>query len=133
MSNYDYESPDIDDPSFVYPADHADPEEELEVADLAELLKNQAALVGKLQKKVAQHPGMDVRELKEVATATTGLIASIHRTGELLKSLETYKLFVSVVLRFVKERGDETGQDLHAELVKAAEHMGAAAKLRNLL
>jgi len=101
--------------------------------DLASLLKSQAKLAMTMQRRVDECPDMDVKEMKDVATACSSLINGVHRTGELLRAMETYKLFHSVVIAFIRARSDSTGEDLLEELKKAADEMNVRAQVGRLL
>ncbi len=101
--------------------------------DLSALLKSQARLAMTMQRRVDACPDMDIKEMKDVATACSTLINGVHRTGELLRAMETYKLFHSVVISFIRARSDSTGEDLLEELKKAADEMNVRAQVGKLL
>lgn len=128
----------LDDPSYVPPSERrhagqrADGKDDT-IPDLAQLLKSQARLAMTLQARVDSTPNMDVKEMKDIATASASLVNGVHRTGELLRALETYKLFHSVVLAFIKSRSDSLGEDLLAELKEVSDAMGVRSQLGKLL
>jgi hypothetical protein len=124
-----------DDPAYVLPAQRVGPTEvdEDSTPDMLTLLKSQARLAMTLQKRVESDPTMEVRELKDMATACSSLVTGVHRAGEMLRTLETYKLFHSVTLAFLKTRSDTLGEDLLSELKNVADSMNAKAKLNSLL
>ena len=101
--------------------------------DLAQLLKSQARLAMTLQQRVESMPSMEVKELKDIATACSTLVNGVHRAGELHRTIETYRLFHSVVLAFLKRRSDSLGEDLLAELKTVADQMSARSTLNGLL
>jgi hypothetical protein len=121
------------DPSGVWPDVALGQADEDTTPDLSRLLKSQARLALTLQRRVETSPNMEVKELKDIATACSSLVNGVHRTGELLRTLETYKLFHSVVLSFLSERSDLLGEDLLAELKSVADKMSATNKMGGLL
>ena len=129
------------DPSFVPPAPgrvssntyRAVSLEDDDTPDLAQLLKSQARLAMTLQERVANTPSMEVKELKDIATACSTLVNGVHRAGELHRTIETYRLFHSVVLAFLRDRSDSLGEDLLAELKTVASQMSARSQIASLL
>jgi hypothetical protein len=132
-----YENSWEDDPSFVAPSSGRPASKpyrsEEDTPDLASLLKSQARLAMTLQQRVENEPSMEVKELKDLATACSTLVNGVHRAGELHRTIETYRLFHSVVLAFLKSRSDTLGEDLLAELKTVADQMSARSALNGLL
>ena len=138
MAVFDYPYETCDDPSYVPPNFGGDSElgtgnedSSAAIPDLAKLLKSQARLAQILQEKAVNN--LDVKELKDIATASSTLVNGVHRTGELHRTIESYRLFHSVVLEFLRQRSDTLGEDLLAELRTVAEQMGARARVQSLL
>lgn len=135
MAVFDYPYETDDDPSYVPPTFGGSSGQELgsdgEIPDLAQLLKSQARLAQILQEKAVNN--LDVKELKDIATASSSLVNGVHRTGELHRAIETYRLFHAVVLEFLRQRSDALGEDLLAELKTVAGQMGARARVQSLL
>lgn len=98
------------------------------------LLKKQIQIASALQEKICQ-PGqaLEVRELKDLITASSNLVTAAHRGGEALKSLETYRIFVGVVTEFLRRRSDTLGEDLVEELKAVAQEMRAEEAIRPLV
>ena len=133
-----YENSWEDDPSFIAPSSGRPASKpyrsaEEDTPDLASLLKSQARLAMTLQQRVESEPSMEVKELKDIATACSTLVNGVHRAGELHRTIETYRLFHSVVLAFLKSRSDTLGEDLLAELRTVASQMSARSQLGSLL
>jgi hypothetical protein len=135
MSNI-YSNLDEDDPSFarlntgsVSDRSRADGD----TPDLAYLLKSQARLALTLQRRVEESPSLEIKELKDIATACSTLVNGVHRAGELHRTIETYRLFHNVVLTFLKTRSDTLGEDLLLELKTVADQMSARSQLGSLL
>ncbi len=133
-----YENSWENDPSFIAPTSNRPASKlyrsgEEDTPDLASLLKSQARLAMTLQQRVENEPSMEVKELKDIATACSTLVNGVHRAGELHRTIETYRLFHSVVLAFLKSRSDTLGEDLLAELKTVADQMSARSALNGLL
>ena len=98
------------------------------------LLKKQIQIASALQEQICK-PGqtLEVKELKDLIAASSSLVTAAHRGGEALKSLETYRVFVSVVIEFLRRRSDTLGEDLVEELKTVAQELRAEETIRPLL
>lgn len=120
----------FDDPSYVSPPDPSFTfEADLDVT-FEELLKKQILIANALQERICK-PGepLDVRDLKDLVTASSSLVSAVQRGGEALKSLETYRVFINIVVEFLKRRSDSTGEDLMAELRSVAQELRSVGVL----
>lgn len=143
----DFNSSWVDDPSYVAPNGRRAPSTRQfsspsfdeqddtidDAPDLAQLLKSQARLAASLQRRVETSPTLEIKELKDIATACSTLVNGVHRTGEIHRELETYRLFHSIVLEFLKTRSDALGEDLLSELRTVATQMSARSQVADLL
>ena len=95
--------------------------------DIGQLLKTQLTLTNRLQQQLLDGGlnSLPPREVKEILTTVSSMLTLAHRTDEVSRELETYKLIVEVVFAWVKKRADSTGEDLLAEL------RAVAATMRN--
>jgi hypothetical protein len=95
--------------------------------DISQLLKTQLRLTNTLQKQLVEGGinSLPPREVKELLTAVGSMLTLAHKTDEVLRELETYKLLLEVIFEWVRRRADSTGEDLLTEL------RGVASELRN--
>ena len=93
--------------------------------DLRSLLKTQLHLTNELQRQLVNGGlnSLPPREVKELLTAVGSMLTLAHRTDEVLRELETYKLLLEVVFAWVEQRSDSTGEDLLAELRRVGSEM----------
>jgi len=105
---------------------------EVPKADLSSLLQSQLRLAEKLQDKLL-NGGLNTlppREMKELVNSVSTLLTLAHRTDQANREIQTYKLFVTVVMDFLKQRGDTLGEDLAEELRRVGkEYAGAPVEL----
>jgi hypothetical protein len=101
-------------------------------ADLSTLLQSQLRLAERLQKKLLGGGlnSMPAREMKELVNSLSTLLTLAHRTNQANEEIQTYKMFVTVVMDFLKRRGDSLGEDLAEELRQVGkEYAGAPVDL----
>ena len=102
-------------------------------ATLAEALQAQLNLAVTIQRKLNDpSSGLEAREYKDLVTAASGIVALAHRSDEALRTIETYQHFASVVLEFLRRRGDQIGEDLVAELRLVAQDLHAEGAVRTV-
>jgi hypothetical protein len=65
------------------------------------------------------------RDLKDLAAGASSLIALSHRTEQTLQEISTYRVFLNVVLEFLRRRSDTLGEDLLGELQAVAQELRA--------
>jgi hypothetical protein len=95
-------------------------------ASIQNLLEAQLEIAGDLQALIRdQKSSLSARDFKDLATSASNLIALAHRTDETLRTVQTYKSFVDVVLEFLRQRSDSLGEDLLAELREVAKGLRA--------
>lgn len=93
-----------------------DPTGEDSKATISDLFKNQIKVVSALQRKLTQDEGqLSTRDYRDIVAAVTGALSLAHRSDELQKTIETYRLFASTVMEFLKTR-PEIGEELVEEL-----------------
>lgn len=129
---------DLDDPAYI---GRADPGEqgttnwlvgEDEQVSLQRLLKTQGRVAASLQNLLLKSD-LPPKDFKEIATAAGSLVALANRTDGTLRTMETYRLFVEVVVEFIRRRSDALGDDLVAELLSVAKDMRAEIEVRQLM
>jgi hypothetical protein len=94
--------------------------------DTTSLLTRQMQIADLLQQAVIDGKNsLSTRDLKDLATASSTMIGLAQKTEHLLKEVETYRLFSSVVMEFIRQRTDSLGEDLLAELRSVAAELHA--------
>lgn len=102
-------------------------------ATLAGALQAQLKLAVTIQKKLNDpSSGLDPRDYKDLTAAVSGILALAHRSDEALRTIETYQKFASVVLEFLRRRGDQIGEDLVAELREVASDLHVEGEIRTV-
>ena len=93
--------------------------------DLRGLYRKQLELTEKMQDALLNDGmmAMSPREVKETITSITSVLTLGHRTEEILKELDTYKLFKDVVMEWARRRSDDLAVDLVAEIRKVADEL----------
>lgn len=95
-----------------------------DTVDMRGMLKTQLMLTAQIQRKL--RVGIDAlppREVKELISSISSILTLAHRTEEILKELDTYKLFMDATIKWLKTRSDGLGEDLVAELRTVASNM----------
>jgi hypothetical protein len=101
-----------------------------QASSVQSLLETQLTIAADLQELIrSQSSSLSPREYKELATATSNLIGLAHKTDETLKTIQSYRVFVDVVLDFLRQRSDSLGEDLLAELREVAKGLKAEVAL----
>lgn len=95
---------------------------------LSQLLQSQLQLAEKLQMKLLNGGlnSLPPREMKELVNSVSTLLTLAHRTGQAEKEIQTYKLFITAVMDFLRRRSDELGVDLANELREVAKEYAGA-------
>lgn len=104
-----------------------------EEVSLEELFKTQLTIARKLQKMITeQGDSYSSRDLKDLISVSTSLVANSHRAGETLKELTTYRLFFETIIEFIRQRQDSFGDELLEHLKSVADEMKTGAVLEKL-
>jgi len=114
------------DPSQPFPSSVAVSTADGETS-LSEVLNTQLSLAKEIQERLRGSSGrnLDPREYKDLVSAASGIVSMAHRTQEAVRTIETYEAFAGVVFEFLRERGDNLGEDLVAKLKEVASTMNA--------
>lgn len=127
------DSEDFDDPTYsVFPNGGAESRtlsltSSYEEMSFEELLKKQIYIAGSIQERICdpnQH--YEIKEIKDLVMTSSSLLTLAQRSGEALSSLETYRVFLSIVVEFLKRRRDTTGEDLLSELKEISHELRAS-------
>lgn len=101
---------------------------------LESLLNEQIKIAGELQRIITeQGKSMDTKDLRDLVSTTNTLVSSIHRTGESLRALATYRAFTDVILEFIRTRTDQFGDDLLDDLTRVARELRAESSVREVM
>lgn len=94
--------------------------------DVQHLLERQLQIASALQTRIVEDAGsLSSKDLKDLSSTASSMIALSHKTEQLLKEVATLRLFSSVVMEFLRTRNDTLGEDILAELKRVADDMGA--------
>lgn len=93
-------------------------------ATLEEVLATQLGLAKRLQQRLINEEYLEPRDYKDLVSTANNILALAHRTEEATRVIATYKLFVSTVTEFLRNRSDTIGEDLIEELLKTAKSLG---------
>lgn len=108
-----------------------------EPTDLQDLLRKQLQIAETMQSIILRDKeSLSPRDLKDLAAGASSLIALSHRTEQTLQEISTYRVFLNVVLEFLRRRSDTLGEDLLGELQAVAQELRAQteyAEVRRIL
>lgn len=108
-----------------------------EPTDLQDLLRKQLQIAETMQSIILRDKeSLSPRDLKDLAAGASSLIALSHRTEQTLQEISTYRVFLNVVLEFLRRRSDTLGENLLSELQSVAQELRAQteyAEVRRIL
>lgn len=102
-------------------------------ATLEEVLATQLGLAKRLQQRLINEEYLEPRDYKDLVSTANNILALAHRTEEATRIIGTYKLFVSTVTEFLRNRSDTIGEDLIEELLKTAKNLGTDGTIGPML
>lgn len=97
-----------------------------DVVDVQHLLERQLTIASSLQDTIIkQGSGLSPKDMKDLSSTASSMIALSHKTEQLLKEISTLRLFTQTVMEFLRQRSDLLGEDLLQELKSVGKTMGA--------
>jgi hypothetical protein len=97
------------------------------------LFRNQIQVVHAMQQKLQDETkDLSSRDYRDIVAAVTSALSLAHRSDELQRTIETYRLFATTVMEFLKTR-PEIGEDLVKELKEVSRTIKADRAVDDVL
>lgn len=97
-----------------------------EPTDLQDLLRKQLQIAETMQSIILRDKeSLSPRDLKDLAAGASSLIALSHRTEQTLQEISTYRVFLNVVLEFLRDGLQFAEQVLADGIAAAAQELRA--------